>query len=62
MGCVNSLYGQRIIGEAPSRVNDSSHYGRIFSDAIYWAFFDIVIPNLTAAIIIDRFAWLRNAK
>jgi hypothetical protein len=62
MSCIDSLFAQRIIGETPSRVGDSTHYGRIFSDSVYWAFFEIVIPNLTAAIIIDKFAWLRNLK
>lgn len=62
MSCIDSLFAQRIIGETPSRVGDNSHYGRLFSDAIYWAFFDIIIPNLTAAIIIDKFAELRNSK
>jgi hypothetical protein len=62
MSCIDSLFAQRIIGETPSRVGDSSHYGRLFSDAVYWAFFEIIIPNLTAAIIIDKFAELRNSK
>lgn len=62
MGCIDSLYTQRIIGESPGREGDSSHYGRFFSDVIYWAFFDILLTNIIAAIIIDKFAELRNIK
>jgi hypothetical protein len=56
IACIESLYTQRIIGESPSREGDSSHYGRFFSDVIYWAFFDILLTNIIAAIIIDKFA------
>lgn len=60
--CIDSLFTQKIIGETPSREGDSSHYGRFFSDVVYWVFSDILLPNIIAAIIIDKFAELRNIK
>ncbi len=62
VGCIDSLYTQRIIGETPSREGETSHYGRFFSDTVHWSFFDILFTNIIAAIIIDKFAELRNIK
>jgi hypothetical protein len=32
------------------------------SDLVYWGFFEILLTNIIAAIIIDKFAEQRNAK
>lgn len=53
---MSSLYTQKIIGESVSRQDEEYNYGRFISDLIYWGFFEILLSNIIAAIIIDKFA------
>jgi hypothetical protein len=60
--CVSSLYTQKIIGGSVSREGEEYNYGKFVSDLIYWGFFEVLLSNIIAAIIIDKFAEQRNVR
>ena len=45
-----------------NRDGEEYNYGRFISDILYWGFFEILLTNIIAAIIIDKFAEQRNTK